>query len=248
MRNPGALGRVLARLLAIGLPLAALGLFLLTRSDPPETPSASSPSVPTLSVPSIHARLTGTDAGFPSADLPSVGVPDVRGPNIPSIDLGGGGTDRGVEAAREQVEDSGPRIVRERVHEHDYHIYIFWFWPLLLIVLLALGLLLLVPINVYTAAVAAAGCGVALWLGIEFVYAGTYPEVFDSRNSYVKDGVRHIVTTYRHLHPVNVKGPLILLALGLASWSGHGLWRLWRRPRRLSIPSLLRTRRRRERG
>lgn len=236
LRSPGAFGRILLRALALAIPLAALFAFLLTRPDPsPDAPSPSLSSAAGPSVPSIHPTGPSLEPGWPAANLPSVEAPDIGAPAVPSIDSGGGGGGAGSGPNEEQ--DTGPRVVRERVHEHDYRIDIQWSWLMIFAALLALLLLFLLPINMYTVLLTAAGCSLALWLGIEFVYAGDFPETFGSRDSYFRDGVKHIVATYHHTHPVNVRAPLVLFAFALGAWSGRGLWRLYRRPRHHSVSS-----------
>lgn len=234
VHSPGAFWRALVRLIAIAIPLAALLAVFLTRPEPPPEPPATSLSAHAPS-PSLHPHLPSVDTDLPSADLPSVGAPSVGAPSPPSIHFGGGGSGYAYDEPEEE-EDTGPRVVRERIHEHDYQVDVHWSWWLaLLAAILVLALFLLLPVNYYTVLAVAAACSLALWLGIEVVYAGDYPEVFGSRDSYFSDGVKHITVIYNHLHPVNVRAPLVLLALGLGAWTGRGLWRLYHRPRP-SIP------------
>jgi hypothetical protein len=221
---PGALTRALVRLGALALPVAAIVALVAVWPESPPAPQKA----PTV-------NLSSSPSSFPETPANSETTPVEQARETTPVERTHEDVERGEEPPPPE-ERSEPQEVRESVHEHVYE---FDFRGTLLAILAAIAAAALVlrfaPINPYTAVAFAAACSLALWLGIEVVYAGQFPVVFDSRDDFFEDGVRHIVTNYDHSHPVIVRVPLVILAAGFGARSLWGTWHLYRASRRRAM-------------
>jgi hypothetical protein len=232
---PGALARALLRLVVAGLVLGAFAALVLL----PDWGGSPAPQPPEVALHHPHPHVPGPAETESSTHARR---PEPAAPDRPQSGEGAGGA-VGTEAgpfestapeSSSSDREAGPQPERERIHEHVYDFDFRGAGALTILgALLALALAFFrLPRNPWLAALVGCLGGLFLWFGIDVVYAGQFPEVFDYRETFYEDGVEHIVTEFDHRHPVIVQIPLVILGVGALAWSGWILWRTARAERR----------------
>lgn len=197
---------------------ALLGILVLLASL--STPAPPEPLAPEgVDVVKADPPPIPVDGGDERAD--PVADPS-KGSSGPKSSSGGGGG------------SGGPSVVREHIHVHDYRWTFLNHW---LMFAMALAVVLATRLGIRRfPALIAIGLITAVWAiptAVEFVDASQYPAVPGEPDRFEEDGVRHIETRDRHLHPVNVNVPLLVLGLGVGATSVAAVRRI-RPPRSTS--------------